>query len=332
MLNTGAVIDKKFTVLTCIGKGGMGAIYKCNQEEPDRIVAVKFLENLNPSDLDTVSRFEREGKILAALSHKGIAQFYSYGFGGITAYIAMEYIEGKSLKSLLNEKDTLTVDELVPILKSVCLALAHAHEVGVVHRDLKPENIMLTDDPEQPTKLIDFGLAKVVLDESEFLKLTQTGQLVGSTNYLSPEICFGKKAGVGSDLYSLGCIGYEAVTGIPPFSADNPIGVIYKHMNEKPEPYATKTKDELALQTILLRCLEKNPADRYSSAAELSTQLQRIIDGQSQLVIESGNSFSRTQTLPVHPQAGQSSQTMSRALVVLIVCIVLAIIAVVMTR
>jgi serine/threonine-protein kinase len=237
----GKILDARYKVLSPLGSGGMGSVYMAREIALDRNVAIKVL-HANMIDPENQARFEREGAILSNLSHQHIMTFYRFGIApDNSSYIAIEYLPGRTLRSILSSETTLDWRRATQIAMQICKALEYSHQLGVVHRDLKPENIMLMDTPEKDyVKLMDFGLAKLLPSESgmeapENQKLTKTGQLVGSINYLSPEQCIGKKPDQRADVYALGCILYESLLGEPPFYADNPMGVMYKHANEKPK-------------------------------------------------------------------------------------------------
>lgn len=281
-LLNGAVFDNKFVILEPLGAGGMGFVYKAKQIGIERIVALKLLNaELVDSD-DSAARFEREAKILSLLNHVGIARFFLYGVSADhVPYLAMEYVEGKSLRTELNEAGKFPWQQAVSLLIQVCEALCAAHKLNVIHRDLKPENIMI--GCAEKVVLIDFGLSKITdPDMAEVQKLTRTGDLIGSVNYLSPELCKGLRPDLRSDIYAAGVILYEAVSGTLPFVADTPIGVIFKQANDPPTPLNEELLQiPLQLRQVIQKCIAKNPDERYQSADELKEDLKAVLENRS---------------------------------------------------
>ena len=285
ILDRGTVVDHRYEIIEQVGRGGMGTVYKARQEGLGRIVALKVLQSGLADDAESWSRFEREAIALAKLSHRNIATFYSYGvWQDRVPYIAMEFLDGLSLAETLATRQRLEWKQSLQLLLQVCDAMNYAHLAGVVHRDLKSSNIVLlsSSTDEQLVKVMDFGLAKLIHpDGKEAQKLTQTGMLVGSVQYLSPEQCRGQKADHRSDIYATGCVLYECLTGAPPFSADNPIAIIHKHANEEATAPSSRIADPLppALDDLVLKTLAKDPAARYQSMSELTKDIQEILAG-----------------------------------------------------
>ncbi len=274
-LEHGQTFDGKFVILESLGAGGMGEVYKCRQIGVERLVALKLL-NLSLADTESsLQRFQREAKILSVLDHRAIARFFLYGVAEDSVpFIAMEYVQGESLRQRLRQLGSIAWRDAVEIAIQVCGALSYAHNKSVIHRDLKPENIILADS--ERVVLIDFGLAKVA--DPNWDSLTRTGELIGTTNYLSPELCRGYRPDHRSDLYSLGIILYEMIAGSPPFSADHPMGVIYKHAHETaPSLSVTDLSVPAQVNWIIGRCIAKDPDKRYQSADELHSDLQALV-------------------------------------------------------
>ncbi|MBX9723685.1 MAG: serine/threonine protein kinase [Candidatus Obscuribacterales bacterium] len=213
----GEVFEQRYELLEVLGAGGGGTVFKARQITADRMIALKVLHPQQGFDEESKQRFLREAKALNKLSHENIVSVYHLGFSDFgLPYLAMELIQGNSLRACLNAEGHLSSRRIFSIVKQLCSALACMHEVGIIHRDLKPENIMLIQKPEPDTvKIIDFGLVRV--DNSAEQKLTATGLLIGSVNYMSPEQCQGKKADARSDVYALTVCMYEMLSGKLPF-------------------------------------------------------------------------------------------------------------------
>lgn len=305
-LQSGAVFDNKFVILEQLGAGGMGAVYKAKQVGFERIVALKLLNPVLFDSQDSASRFEREAKILSVLQHVNIARFFFYGVSHeLVPFLAMEYVPGESLRKRFVAQQRLPWKQSLKMILQICSALSYAHGQGIVHRDLKPENIMISSSPSggsvEPDEskaterivLIDFGLSKVTDPQmSEVQKLTKTGDLIGSVNYLSPELCKGMKPDSRSDIYAVGVILYEAVSGSLPFTADSPIGVIYKHAHEQPTPLNERSLQiPVQLRLVIEKCIAKEPDARYQSAEDLKKDLEAILDNRlDQIEVQVGES------------------------------------------
>lgn len=280
---SGTIIDDRYRVLELIGLGGMGVVYRAVDVELQREVAVKVLHSNFP-DEETSQRFKREGKIASDLEHPNIVQFFRYGYVEDCPYIAMEHLSGESLRDVLDREHVLEAQRTLEIAVQVCRAMQHAHQEKVIHRDLKPSNVMLLQSPVRDfVKVVDFGLARVLeLDASQ--GLTQTGSILGTAQYMSPEQCQGLSAGAPADIYSLGCIIFEALTGRPPFEAETPVGLIHKHVCE-PVPalniVAPETRFPDGLQQVLSKALSKEPSRRYTSMALFESDLGQVMDGKA---------------------------------------------------
>ena len=262
----------------------MGTVFKAQQPDLERFVAIKILDPQFISDENSRKRFEREGKLLSTLVHKNIAGFVAFGFLSEkfpgAPFIVMDWLDGISLARALNESGSFETRRIIAIALQICDALAYAHKAGIIHRDLKPENIFLLQSEGENSidvvKVIDFGLAgdESLVDEEQ--KLTKTGALIGTPKYLSPEQCVGSnKIDARSDMYALGCVMYEMVCGEAPFLADNVMGIMYKHINEIPEIPSHRTQKIIpeGLEELIMKCLEKDPARRYQSMSELKLDL-----------------------------------------------------------
>ncbi|MBX9689543.1 MAG: serine/threonine protein kinase [Candidatus Obscuribacterales bacterium] len=280
---TGVVLDDTYEIESIIGRGGFAMVYLARQLGLERKVAVKVLHSQHLADENAQLRFRREAKILASLTHPNIVKCFSFGiWQGQLPYIVFEYLEGESLRELLKREARLSLSEVLSIAEKVSAALAHAHARGVVHRDLKPENIFLLKNGE--LRVLDFGLAKFFEPAADEKTLTESGFLLGTAHYMSPEQCRGKDPDASSDLYSLACIIYELLSGKVPFEADTAIGVIYKHLNETPERLS-KNLSEIpeTVDLILFKALQKSQKERYASAEEMSRDFKLIQSGKTSL-------------------------------------------------
>jgi serine/threonine protein kinase len=263
----------EYTVIKQLGKGGMGVVYLARQESLDRLVALKVIPESLTHDLDFVQRFQREARAAAKFVHPNVTQIYSVGEDQGVHYYAMEYVEGEDLSQRLRRVGKLPMEEAIRTVQGVASALAYAQELGIVHRDIKPSNFMIGKRSE--VKVMDFGLAKGFADQSD---LTQPGMVVGTVHYMSPEQGRGEPLDTRSDLYSLGVVLYELLTGRVPFKADTPSAGIYMHIHEPPLP-PRELNPEIPeqLERIVLKTLAKRKEDRYASPAELISDLDRIL-------------------------------------------------------
>lgn len=278
LVQTGAIIDGKYEVVAFVGAGGMGSVYKARHTEMGNYVALKFLHPRFATDPDAVKRFQREAQIISALRHKNILSVYAFGRYRSMLYIAVEYIEGTSLHWLISDQGKIDVSLAMPVFLQICQAMEYAHHNDVLHRDLKPDNVILLPGQVETTgsgtvKVVDFGLAKL-LDGSDVQKLTKTGEVVGDPNYMSPEQCQGRPLDARSDIYSMGCLMYECLSGQAPFVSDSPVATLYRHVSEQPDRFAQRSGVPPALESITLTCMDKKPDNRYESFAALAEALQ----------------------------------------------------------
>ncbi|MBY0357232.1 MAG: serine/threonine-protein kinase [Candidatus Obscuribacterales bacterium] len=278
----GTTFAEKYQIISILGQGGMSIVYKARHKYMERLVAIKLLHEHLVADELAVQRFQRESRAASSLSHQNIVNVHDFGITASgQAYFVMDCLEGKSLADLLEENEHIEINRAVDIFRQACDGLEHAHKKGIIHRDLKPSNLVLMpqDDGSDLVKIVDFGIAKVLPQQGKTQQqLTQTGEIFGSPLYMSPEQCNGRPMDTRSDIYSLGCLMYETLSGVPPLMGDSFINTVVKHLNEKP-PSFTDSAPNLnipkPLEFVIMKCLAKDADDRYSSAAELR---QSILD------------------------------------------------------
>jgi len=263
----------KFRIICSIGKGGMGDVYKAVQEPLNREVAVKILPEEYCRNDEFLKRFMTEAKAISRLEHQNIVGIYDYGVEGDLQYIAMRYIEGISLYDKINKDKRLDIGTALDYTKQICRALRYAHERDILHRDIKPQNILL--DKKGQIFVTDFGIAKLY----EQTSVTRTGVVVGTPEYMSPEQAEGLDLNPQTDIYSLGIVLYEMLTGEPPFTGDNPLSIAYKHVNVQPAPVSEKRQEvSKRLELIVLKSLKKDRTSRYKTATEFLEDLDRALD------------------------------------------------------
>ncbi len=268
MLSKGQKINNRYEIVKSIGEGGMANVYLANDKILNRKVAVKVLRGDLSSDDKFIRRFQREALSVSNLSHPNIVEVYDVGEEDGEYYIVMEYIEGKTLKQLLKKRESLTLTEVIDIMTQLTDGISHAHESYIIHRDIKPQNIMIQDDGR--IKITDFGIAMAL----NATQLTQTNSVMGSVHYLPPEQASGKGATVKSDIYSMGILMYELLTGTVPFKGDNAVEIALKHMKDK-IPSIRKQDPSIpqSVENILLKATAKNPRNRYDTAKEMHEDL-----------------------------------------------------------
>jgi serine/threonine protein kinase len=273
-LAQGTLFAGRYEIIEELGKGGMGKVYKVLDNEIQVEVALKLLKPEIASDEKIIERFRNELKIAREIAHKNVCKVFHFGKEKQSPYITMEYVRGEDLKSLIERKGVLTKEEALGVAKQVCSGLKEAHELGVVHRDLKPQNIMI--DESGGVKIMDFGIARSVETEG----FTEAGMIIGTPDYISPEQAEGKKADQRSDIYSLGVVLYEMVTGRVPFEGDTAFSIALKHKSQLPL-HPKKLNPEVSddLSRLILICMEKDRARRYQTAEALLDDLRNIEEG-----------------------------------------------------
>ena len=268
MITKGQKINDRYEIIRAIGEGGMANVYLGYDTILDRNVAIKVLRGDLSNDEKFVRRFQREALSASSLAHQNIVEMYDVGEDDGVYYIVMEYVDGKTLKQLLKKRGTLTLSEAIDIMSQLTDGMAHAHDSYIIHRDLKPQNIMIKDDGQ--IKITDFGIA-MALNSTQ---LTQTNSVMGSVHYLPPEQASGKGCTIKSDIYSMGIIFYELLSGSLPFRGDNAVEIALKHMRE-PLPSLRDTNNAIpqSIENIIRKSTAKNPKNRYDSARSMHEDL-----------------------------------------------------------
>jgi beta-lactam-binding protein with PASTA domain/tRNA A-37 threonylcarbamoyl transferase component Bud32 len=271
LLNT--LFDGRYRIVRKLGAGGMANVYLAEDEVLGRRVAIKILNDRHAGDDQFVERFRREAKNAASLSHPNIVSIYDRGEAEGTYYIAMEYLDGRSLKELIVARGPAPVNVAIDYARQILGAIRFAHRHGIVHRDIKPHNVLV--DAEGRLKVTDFGIARAGVSQ-----MTEAGSIIGTAQYLSPEQAKGAPVDQTSDLYSVGVVLYELLTGVVPFSGDTPVEIAMKHLSSTPEPPSAKRAEvPRELDLVVLRALAKDPAERYQSAEEMDADLARVARG-----------------------------------------------------
>ena len=267
-MKIGQIVKDRYEIVEILGEGGMAFVYKARDKQLQRDVAIKTLKPNYVNQEKFVDRFRREAQTAANLNHPNIVQIFDWGIDD-EPYFVMEYIEGNTLTSIISGNRTVGLNDILYIGSQVANGLKEAHKRGLVHRDIKPGNIMIT--PDGKVKVTDFGIVSLQNEESD---ITKTGAVLGTASYISPEQAQGKPVSFESDLYSLGTVLYELITGKPPYTGDSPIATATKHLTDKPEKLSNYRKDiPKALENAILKLLEKKPSDRFKSAEDLRALL-----------------------------------------------------------
>lgn len=272
MIVKGDKINDRYQIIKTIGEGGMANVYLAKDTILDRNVAVKVLRGDLADDEKFVRRFQREALSASKLNHPNIVEMYDVGEDNGSYYIVMEYVQGKTLKSLVKKRGALTLPEVIDIMTQLCSAIICAHDSYIIHRDIKPQNVMILDDGR--VKIMDFGIA-MALNSNE---LTQTNSVMGSVHYLPPEQANGSGSTIKSDIYSLGILMYELLIGKVPFKGDNAVEIAIKQMKE-PIPSICKQNPDIpqSVENIVLRACAKNPKNRYDSVKEMYDDIKTCL-------------------------------------------------------
>jgi beta-lactam-binding protein with PASTA domain len=324
------LVDNRYRIVRPLGSGGMADVFLAHDNILDRDVALKVMSTRYASDEEFVERFKREAQSAAALSHPNIVSIFDRGASEDgTYYIAMEYLPGGTLKDRIMRRGALPARTAAAVALQIAEALRAAHERGVIHRDIKPHNILITESGD--VKVTDFGIARAASSST----MTRTGSILGTAHYISPEQAMGEHVGPASDLYSLGVVLYEMLTGELPYDADTPLGIAMKHVNgHLRPPKAIDPSIPAGINAITCRLLAKNPEDRYASDAELIEDLERVSAG-----LEPANATTEMMTRvmqtttpttrvgPPPPYGGRRNEKRRRALPVILALLALLILA-----
>jgi len=298
------IFDKRYVIKRKLGSGGMADVYLAEDQELGRRVALKLLDDRHAADEQFVERFRREAQSAAGLNHPNIVSIFDRGLAEGTYYIAMEYLDGRTLKELLVRNGPTPVPIAIDYARQILSALAFAHRNGIVHRDIKPHNIVVGSDGR--LKVTDFGIAR-----SGASQMTEVGSIVGTAQYLSPEQARGAPVDPRSDLYSLGVVLYEMLTGKVPFTGETPVEIAMKHLSQVPTP-PSELRPEVPhdLDAVVMRALAKDPAQRYGSAEEMDADLARVARGvavsreteEAMTQVLSGAGIANAQTMVTRPR------------------------------
>ena len=306
------LFDGRYQIIRKLGSGGMANVYLAADQELGRRVAIKILDDRHARDEQFVERFRREAQNAAGLSHPNIVSIYDRGEAEGTYYIAMEHIEGRTLKELLVRRGPSPLGTAIDFTRQILSALRFAHRNGIVHRDIKPHNVIV--DAEGRVKVMDFGIARA----GAASQMTEAGSIIGTAQYLSPEQARGAPVDQTSDLYSTGIVLYELLTGTVPFTGETPVEIAMKHLSQVPAPPSTHRPEvPRDLDYVVLRALAKSPAERYHAAEEMDSDLERIARGigvsaetaEAATTVLSGRDVGEAATTIGRPAAAQTSTT-----------------------
>lgn len=276
----GTVIQNRYEVIAFVGFGGWSKVYKAKDLTLDKVVAVKILHTDLAKSIDKFKRFQQEARAQANLVHVNIVSIFDHGLmpSGVP-FLAMDYVDGQTLTQLLRVSGPLPVNRALDIIWQIGSALQAAHERGIIHRDLKPQNILIVPTSSDMVKVLDFGLPNLVSDEGTAHSITESGETLGTPAYMSPEQCRGKPLDARSDIYALGCVMYEILSGTPAVRGSSPSACLQAHLNETPERFdqvlpGNTIPDEL--EAMVFKALEKNVDNRYSTVRDLLFEIGEL--------------------------------------------------------
>src|SRR5947207_2631073 len=299
------VLGDRYRLQEPIGRGGMATIYRGRDLRMDRTVAIKVLREVYSTDPKFVTRFQREAKAASALQHPNIVQVFDYGQTDGNYFIVMELVEGTDLRRYLRSRGVLDVDRAIIIAHDVALGLGAAHRRAIVHRDVKPQNILVGRDGS--IKLTDFGIASVYKDINAE-RLTTTGMTLGTVQYYAPEQAQGEIVSPAADVYALGIVMYEMLTGRTPFDGDTPVAVAMQHIQDPPVPPSQYNPSiPIALEEVILRCLEKAPEMRYRDGTLLARALELLGEQEGVMVLPATSSGVQASSANGHATRAQST-------------------------
>jgi len=275
----GKTIDSKYLVQSVLGEGGMAVVYRAHHLQMERVVVIKVMQGWLTSNKTSVERFEREGKLTAKLNHPNIVAVYDVGsIDGREPYIVMEYIKGEALADRIHNGGPLDFDTTANIIIQICHGLEEAHSSGIIHRDLKPDNVLLQTKSDRPdwVKIVDFGISNMVQGAK---RLTKTGRMVGTPEYIAPEQLKDKPIDIRTDLYAVGIMIFEMLTGRVPFDGESAESILMKHLLEEPPPMSTirpELSGENPFDAVVNKLLKKAPEERYQTAEELRHVIETL--------------------------------------------------------
>ncbi len=300
----GTVLGNRYEIIEEIGCGGMANVYKAHCKLLNRMVAIKVLKKELEDDTEYLKRFNVEAQAAASLVHPNIVSIFDFGYDGGYHYIVMEMIDGITLKHYINDNAPLDTKDALGIAYQICDALATAHQNNIVHRDIKPHNIMITSDHR--VKVTDFGIARATVGST----MTADTNILGSVHYISPEQARGSVVDGRTDLYSLGVVIYEMLTGRVPYESDSPVAIAMKHIEQKPvNPREYNPEITLSVQQLIIKALSKNIGDRYQSAAELNADIMKLLENPDAVIAvadTSDDDMDRTRKIPVVTPTGDN--------------------------
>jgi eukaryotic-like serine/threonine-protein kinase len=303
MIKDARVLNGRYEVESRLGEGGMATVFGGSDRLLGRKVAIKVLARQYAKDRTAVERFRREAQAAAGLNHPNVVSVFDTGSDDGVHYIVMERVEGRTLADIIRNEGALAPSRAADIAVGVCRALSSAHEKGMVHRDVKPGNVLLT--PQGGVKVADFGIARVASVDT----LTATGSVMGTASYLSPEQARGGSIDARSDIYSLGCVLYEMLTGKPPFDGETPLSIAYKHVEEEPVPPSSLNPAvPPELEAVVGKAMAKDPDDRYRSAGQMARDLREASPTAPLEPTAAVAHVERTDVLPVSPQGPASTE------------------------